>query len=529
MQKHIENTKRALLRRLPLMIIIYCVMQPILDVIGYWQMMLGLGNALTLGLRMLLLIGSVLLGFLLSDNKKYYYITAAVLLVLTGLHVAANLPGGYTEPVTDLVNLMRIYLMPLTVLCFCTFLQKRGAAAFHAMKKGLILNLLLIALVELISVLTGTDRETYRHEHIGVLGWFYWANSQSAILSMMAPIVICWALHRWPDKLLPVALFAIASEGLLYFFGTRLTFGAMVAGGLGVGVCLFLADRKRWQQALTIFLITALFTAAFPISPMARRMKAVNEINEKNEANISKENIEIIEQETELSTDSEGETVVIRKTTKKPKTSKAWKKLKKVYRSYLPGLVSHFGYTRVINKYDYTTDAAILGDWRIEKLSFCELLMEDSSPMCHCFGLNLLDMREFVPKGVRNEETGVWEDGYINYDVENDFHGVYFLLGSVGLILMVCFLLYFGLLALCSVVKDFRRSFTAEMIGFAGAYVFGMLHAYFTVSVLRRNNASVYMALVLAGLWYLSQARLNGGKPEAAREAQLPAASNSSN
>jgi hypothetical protein len=182
-----------------------------------------------------------------------------------------------------------------------------------------------------------------------------------------------------------------------------------------------------------------------------------------------------------------------------------WKKMRKIYRGYLSGMVQHFGYDRVMEKYDYTLDAAILGDWRIEKLSFCELLMEDGSVMQHLFGLNLLDMREFVKNGVKNEETGKWEDGYQIFDVENDFHGIYFLLGIVGLALMLVFLLYFGVRALLRVIRDFRTYFTVDMIAFGGAYVFSLMHAYFTVSVLRRNNASVYLGLVLACLWYLTR------------------------
>ncbi len=510
--KQRDSLKAALIRRLPILIMIYCILQPILDVVGYWQMMLEIGNTLTMAVRMLLLCGSVLLGFLLSDRKRYYFLFAAVLLVLTALHVAANLPGGYTEPVTDLINLIRIYLMPMTVLCFITFLRCGGEKAFQAMKTGMLINILIIVAVEIVSVLTGTDRETYRHEHIGVLGWFFWANSQSAILAMMAPIVICWSLSRWRDKLLPVALCTVAAEVTLYFFGTRLTFGAMVACGLGVSVCLFLMDHKRWKQALVVFLITAIFTGAFPLSPMAQRMHAVDEITERNDKVIDDQHITILPDDVTPPTEeteplAPGETEVpVPDSPDAPNMSRSdWKKLEKIYRGYLAGMVQHFGYARVMDKYKYTMDAAVLGNWRIEKLSFCELLMEDANLLQHLFGINLLDMREFVHYGVKNEKTGEWEDGYINYDVENDFHGIYFLLGIVGLVLMVLFLLWFGVKALVCVLRDFRSYFTVDMIAFAGAYLFGLAHAYFTVSVLRRNNASVYMALVLVGLWYLSQ------------------------
>lgn len=517
MLRNWDNTKDALIRRLPLLILIYCVLQPILDVAGYWQMMLDLGNAVTMGIRMILLAGSVLVGFLLSDRKRYYYITAGILLALTGLHVAANIPGGYTEPVTDLVNLVRIYLMPLTVLCFITFLRQGGEEAFRAMKKGMMINVLIIVAVEIISVLTHTDRETYRHEHIGVLGWFYWANSQSAILSMIAPIVICWALQRWKDKLVPIGLFTVAAEITLYFFGTRLTFGAMVATGFGITICLLVVNRRRWKQALVIFLITAVLTGLVSFSPMADRMRAVNDITMMHEAEIEQEHVQVFIPDTEPpaaetesnpsdTSSTEPSATDTQQEAEKPKKKFNWRKYRKIYKKYIPGLVYRFGYSRVIYKYNYTLDPAILGDWRIEKLSFCELLMEDANFMSHLFGINLMDMRVFVEYGVKVEGTeNEFVSGYLNYDVENDFHGIYFLLGIFGLVLMCGFLLYFGLLGLYRVIRDFRTYFTIDMIGFAAAYVFGLLHAYFTVSVLRRNNASVYMALVLAGLWYLSR------------------------
>ena len=429
--------KAKLLPHMPLFILIYCVIQPLLDVAGYWQLQLEISNSVTLAIRILLLVGSVFLGFLISDRKRYYYWTAGILLALTALHVAANLPGGYQEAVTDLSNLVRIYLMPLTVLCFCTFLRQGGDASFQAIKKGILINIILIVLVEILSVLTGTDRMTYRHEGIGVLGWFYWANSQSAILSIAAPIVICWAIQRWPGKPLPAALFTVAAEVTLYFFGTRLTFGAMVASGLGVGVCLLLVDRRRWKQALAIFLVTLAFTCAYPLSPTAQRMQAVQQMNAKNEKGIEKQNIVILPSNAEVPTETvkpgSNEEKVIPSDPDAPKmVAKDWEKMRKIYHGYLSGMVQRFGYDRVMEKYNYTLDAAILGDWRIEKLSFCEMLMEDGSVMQHLFGLNLMDMREFVKGGVKNEKTGKWEDGYQIFDVENDFHGIYFLLGFAG-------------------------------------------------------------------------------------------------
>ena len=504
---------------LPAVIIIYCVLQPILDVAGYWQDYFKLANTVTMAIRMLLLVASVALGFLLSDRKKYYWITFAVLAALTALHAAANLPGGYREPAADLVNLVRIYLLPLTALCFITFLRRGGEPAFRALKTGLLVNFLIIAAVELLSVLTGTDRHTYSDVGIGVFGWFLWGNCQSAILSMLTPIVMCWALTRWRDRILPVMLLTAAAEAVLYFFGTRLTFGAMLASGFGVGLCLLLADRARWRQALVIFLVTAVFAGAFPLSPTAERMRMTAERNEANQQRIEDKDFsapatKAAAAETRQSSDAETQDP----SSEPSFTEEEWNKLEWIYKNYFAGVVKRFGLRRVMEKYNYTTDVKILGDMRTHKRYYCEMVMEDAPVLCRFFGLNLDELRVFLPGGIYNEETGAWEDGYANYDVENDFHGIYFLLGYTGLILIVGFLLYFGLRAAIFVLRDCRSRFTIEMACFAGAYAFALVHAYFTVSVLRRNNASVYLALVLAGLWYLSRDNSASGRKGAAHE-----------
>lgn len=487
---------------LPRLILILCVIQPLLDIAGYWQTTLGIGNSVTMALRMALLGGSVLLGFLLSDRKRYYIILAGVLAVLTALHALACMQaeGGYAEPVTDIVNLVRIYFLPMMTLCFITFL-KQNDRVFPAVCKGMVINVVVIALVQLLSTVTGTDPHTYSVDSTGILGWFLWTNSQSAILAMLTPITICWALRRWEDKLLPVALLTAISEATLFVLAPRLAYGSLVAAGIGSAVCLILADRKRWKQALAITLVTLAFLAAYPFSATHNRLdnndsRAQQTIQQLQELNIQ------LPSETELPTDEMGQVIadaapgiVLDEVTAE--------KLETFYRSQdiIWNMVQRFGRDKVFKAYNYTLDPSILSNTRTMKIKFCELLMQESGTLSHLFGLNLEQMRvqrlDFEGKPVED-----------NYDVENDFHGVYFLTGIVGLILMIAFLLYFGVRALWRVVRRPKVYFTLAMASIAMAYGLGVLHAYFTASVLRRNNASVYLAMVLAGLWYLSRREL---------------------
>ena len=498
---------------LPKIVLILCVLQPLLDVAGFWQAKLGVSNTVTMLIRMLLLAGTILLGFLLTDRKRYYLIAAALMLALTAGHILACMgnPGGYRKPVLDLINLVRIYFLPLMTICFITFLRQ-NEAVFPALQKGLAADILLIALVQLLSTLTGTDPHTYSVDQTGILGWFMWTNSQSAILAMLTPITIVWALLKWKDRILPAALMTVVSEATLYVLAPRLAYASLICSGFGVFACILLINRKLWKQGVAIALITCLFIAAYPLSPTSKRLSSNQERAEQTIEKIKEEGI-VIPQETALPTDEQGE---VEKDAKPVVVldEKTADSLEAIYRSQdiIWSMVDRFGRDRVFQIYHYTLDPTILANTRQMKINFCTLLMRESAAMSHLFGLNLADMT-YQRQGPHGEPVTD------NYDVENDFHGVYFLTGYCGLGLMILFLLWFGLRALIAVLRKPKVYFNLSLASFAMAYVLGIIHAYFTASVLRRNNASIYLAIVLACVWYCSRRSLaekkNGAEPKA--------------
>ncbi len=502
MDKHTPITDR-LRERLPTLVLLLCLVQPLLDVAGYWQKTIGISNAVTMAIRMLLLGGTVLLGFVLSRRKGYYLLAAALLLLLTAGHVLActQNPKGYVQPVTDLINLVRIYFLPLMTICFITFLRE-NRKVFPAVIKGMVADIAIIAGVQLISALTGTDPHTYSVDRTGILGWFLWTNSQSAILAMLTPIAVCWAYYRWDRKLLPMMLSAAVSEATLFVLAPRLAYASLVAAGLGMAICILLADRKRWTQALALALVTCLFVAAFPLSPTHKRLSDNENRVEQTVEQIKGMDI-VIEIIDETQTGVTDESGLPEPGSGRPRVridQENADKLEQLYRSQdiIWSMVDRFGRERVFEAYGYTLDPTVLSNTRIMKIRFCQLLMDESGLLSRLFGLNLSEMSY-----VRFDRDGNLVSD--NYDVENDLHGIYFLTGYVGLGMMILFLLYFGVRALLAVIRQPRRYFTPFMAAFSIAYGLGLIHAYYTASVLRRNNASIYLALVLAGLWYLSR------------------------
>ena len=184
-----------LTRRLPLLVLLFCVLQPLLDVIGYWQQVWGLSNLPTMLVRLCLLLIGLLLGFAVTDRKWLYFSLAALLFCYLSGHICACVQnGGYLNWEQDLTDQARTLVLPVTALSMISLLRK-NPDCFGALKKGLMLDLGIILAVELLSLVTGTDPHTYEEKRIGLRGWFIWTSPQSAILSILAPLAVaCGAL-----------------------------------------------------------------------------------------------------------------------------------------------------------------------------------------------------------------------------------------------------------------------------------------------------------------------------------------------
>jgi hypothetical protein len=162
--------------------------------------------------------------------------------------------------------------------------------------------------------------------------------------------------------------------------------------------------------------------------------------------------------------------------------------LRSAYEKYLPGVTGRFGLERVAELYDCATSVSVLGDARLQKLNYCRMLLEDL-PECRLFGLELGKM------------TFAGEV----YDVENDFHGIYYLCGAVGLVMMIVFFAFFAFRIARALVLDFKRYFTMENAGYGVALICGLAHAYFTAGVLRRPNTTFYLAVILAAVYEITR------------------------
>lgn len=465
-------------RWLPALTAAFFAVQPVLDVASYWLEELDRSTMPTLLLRMGLLAAAVLLAFCLSERKRVYFLAAGICAALLGCHMLACVQAGYVDPVGDVTNFIRVVQMPVLVLCLGTFLRQ-NRRCFAALQNGLTAALWVVLAVELVSILTGTDASAYDNGH-GVLGWFSNANSQSANVACLTAISLSWQLAWKKRRPWLFWLTALGGLGTLYLMCTRLAYLGLVVITGGLGVMLLLLRRDR-RLAAALLALCALSVAVLPISPLGHHWDNGNLYEEGRQQDVNdllgedrEELLALAQRQREGALPQE-------------EHSRLVEGLAPVYREYVGDFVELFGLEQTMELYDYTADILTFADVRPKKLAFAEALMDASPVTARLFGV----------------ELARFTVGDNNYDVENDFHGIYYLYGAVGLAAYVGFLLYFVGLILWALWKDAQRYVTLEAVGHGLALAVCMAHALFTAGVLRRPNASVYLSAMLAAIWYL--------------------------
>ena len=467
------------------------LIQPVMDVISFWLQRFGLSTAPTLVLRMGILGITILYGFLVSDRKQVYYIAAAVCVAIAAGHVYAclQLPDGYVSPIQDLTNYVRVVQMPLLAICLITFLRQ-NEETFAAIQRSLTGVLLMILAVEILCMVTNTDYGTYT-DGIGTIGWFSNTNSQSNNLCILVPISLAWQLVQEKRNMPLFWVTAVLSFAALYFFGTRLAYLGIYATCIGLSFTIFLVRRRDWKIAAALLGIAILATALMTYSPMVEHMRVNGGIQNERQGYINMQIGDDLEEVKALIQKVPGNSGNSSSSEEKGMTEEERQQLIEdltpVYEHYVSDFVEIFGVEKTMEMFNYSIDVHDFSAIRPKKLMFAQMLMNDSPVSSQIFGLNLA--RFTVGENI--------------YDVENDFHGLYYLYGWVGLGAYLLFLAYFVYLIIWALIKNARKYYTPEAAAYGIAFLMCLAHAYNTAGVIRRPNASIYLSVILAVFYYL--------------------------
>lgn len=483
--------KNWLRRHIPQFTAALLLIQPVMDVISFWLQRFDLSTAPTLVLRMGILGITILYGFLVSDRKQVYYIAAAVCVAIAAGHVYAclQLPDGYVSPIQDLTNYVRVVQMPLLAICLITFLRQ-NEETFAAIQRSLTGVLLMILAVEILCMVTNTDYGTYT-DGIGTIGWFSNTNSQSNNLCILVPISLAWQLVQEKRNMPLFWVTAMLSFAALYFFGTRLAYLGIYATCIGLSFTIFLVRRRDWKIAAALLGIAILATALMTYSPMVEHMRVNGGIQNERQGYINMQIGDDLEEVKALIQKVPGNSGNSSSSEEKGMTEEERQQLIEdltpVYEHYVSDFVEIFGAEKTMEMFNYSIDVHDFSAIRPKKLMFAQMLMNDSPVSSQIFGLNLA--RFTVGENI--------------YDVENDFHGLYYLYGWVGLGAYLLFLAYFVYLIIWALIKNARKYYTPEAAAYGIAFLMCLAHAYNTAGVIRRPNASIYLSVILGVFYYL--------------------------
>ncbi len=470
---NIKSFKSKLTEGSRLFIFVLIIIQPLMDVLSYFMVEAG-STAITTILRTAMFAVIALYAFLIANKRTPYYIMAGVLGGFWLLHMVACFSQGYQSIFSDLANYVRFIQIPVLALCFCTFFKAKTKIA-ETFGAACAINMATISLVVILSVVTGKINYTYSIDKLGYLGWFSVGNAQSMIVALLAVLAVYWAYsqerRRW---LFPIVL--VISCTNLFTLGTKVTYFTIFIIGAGFLLSALFTRCRRPECYVSLILVAALAMGMYPMSVMSQRQNKHDDAFDSRDDYIDNL-INGDRNDSDPGGDDSDDINGISLST-----------YQEIYEPYCGEMIAKFGLSRVLEKYNHTTDASTLANQRMKKQTFAQLCWEDSNTLTHLFGYEY--------------ETLIGDKEI--YDMENDFPSVFYYYGYVGFAMFVAFLAYFAILTILALIKNFKQVFTVEAVSVGIVFVLMLGAAQFSGNVLRRPNVSIYLSFILAYIYYLT-------------------------
>ena len=449
------------------------VAQPFLDILAYFQYDSPIGTMA--GYLRLLVMLAIPLYVLMKRRKPGFILLMGIIGIYCVLHVVSCYVNGYLSFFADVSYMLKVVQMPILAISFCYLFDRETHR--EQIVKGFVVNFIVICASMILAYITGTGVYTYDVYKIGYTGWFANANAQSIILISMAPFIIYFTIKLKKEIIILLSMFLITVVFLIN--GPKACYLAIY--GLFGGIILFYIvdyfisdrDKKRIQPAMIITSVILIVgaTLVYPLSP---RYHMENYASGKRE----EENTEIEKQKESIISSSDVITLndIL-------KSTELQKKLVEIYKDSLDeGLVEKHGAAQVLAEYGWMPDAYTLADVRLQKRINAKLIWNKSDMLTKLFGIEYTEME--------------------GYDLENDYPAIYYYYGYVGFTLYMLFVAYFVFLIIKTLMKYFKDAYFLFNFILALAYFLQIGLAYFSGAILRRPNASIYMALIIGMITY---------------------------
>lgn len=461
MEENMVNKLNQTNNYFPHFLLLFIVLQPILDLLTSFSIYI-LHMSATVGIVvrfafMALALGYLLLNWKQPGNKKYViYVCLLGITIAAGFinNVLVKSPFYMGEEVKFIAkNIYPICLLFGYILAFKTL--KDLQYAYHKLMTYFLYATLIFSIVMFVSIVSGTDFQSYPHSKLGSRGWFFAGNELSAILAITFPMVVLYSVHKTTSfsKIyywIPTILAMYAS----IMVGTKVGYGAIVIT-LGVALLFsfieYMMQRKKEGKGFTKLVNTVValvvlggLVVVTPLTPIAKNMgihlqmyeykKSVREEQARQEGKVIKENPE---------------------------------------------------------------DAQKHAEGKLTSGEMTSLIYSDRDRFLKVY------KQYYKEAPISQKLLGMGYAG--NYKdkvklVEMDFHDLFFAYGIIGFLMYLLPFLYFGIRLLMRVITNFKSILTVKYMLLASALALSIGIAFTAGHVLTAPAVSIFFVVILAYL-----------------------------
>ena len=463
--------------------------QPCLDVLAFWTKN---DSATPAGyIRLVLLILVPVLVFFLTNRKKKFVLFLLSIGVFCMLHFYNAWRHGYISLVTDMRYLASVVQMPVFAVCFLLLIKEEKIK--EDALRGVWIGALLTIIFLILARITNTGNVTYG-EGLGYSGWVIDENRNANSTNLVIYACFCVFLALRSKRRLLIILVPVVVDLVFLSNGTKGCYFSIF--GIFVSFAAFFAmDRvclkhKLHTGAVLVLIILSILSAViYPWTPrykvtQAQQATALGTQGEI-EATLLEKGIDI----SDMSPEERFDNPIV----KEVFVHYYWK-----YLGVKPDLIDRFTMDRVLLQYRMSTNVAKLIDARVMERNYADMVFQDSDWKTKLVGFEVSQMG---PNGY---------DG--SYDMENDWHAIFYYYGYIGFALYIGFLLFFLYRVVRKLFSGFRSCMNLEYFAYLLTLILIVGLAHFSGATLRRPNVSIWLSLVLALLYYVTEVHADEAK-----------------
>jgi hypothetical protein len=254
--------------------LLFIILQPVLDLLtSYFIMQLDMSATIGVFVRfaVMMVVGVYILLQWKEQNSKKYIIYLGLLGVVLTAGLVNNFfvkdPMSIVEEVKFIGKIVYTYVMLVGyIFVLRTFISKEKA--FSKLRDYIVYSVTIVNIIMVVSMLTGTDYNSYDYTKLGSKGWFFAANDLGAVLAISFPIVILYSIQKTTSiSKLFYWIPSFLSIYSLVAMGTKVGYGAVV-GVLAVAVVMCASDyfMNRKKGSALPFLINGAIVAVLLVS-----------------------------------------------------------------------------------------------------------------------------------------------------------------------------------------------------------------------------------------------------------------------